>query len=50
MFEEDQQYCDECCSYGCAGHEICERCDRDICNECGGCDCPDSPCPGYNHY
>jgi hypothetical protein len=38
----DEQYCDDCGDYGCSG---------DICNECGGCDCPEAACPGYvAHY
>ncbi|MFJ7229701.1 hypothetical protein ACIQVF_09170 [Streptomyces tendae] len=50
MFDEDQ-YCDDCAAYGCPGHEMCDECSGDICTECGGCDCPDSPCPGYTaHY
>ncbi|GGK65705.1 hypothetical protein [Streptomyces flaveus] len=51
MFDEDEQYCDECADYGCPGHEMCDECSGDICNECGGCDCPESICPGYlAHY
>ncbi|MEU6481451.1 hypothetical protein ABZ858_32180 [Streptomyces sp. NPDC047017] len=51
MFDEDSEYCDECCNYGCSGHETCTKCDGEICPECDGCDCPDSPCLGYyNHY
>ncbi|MEU0390011.1 hypothetical protein [Streptomyces chartreusis] len=50
MFD-DEQYCDDCADYGCPGHQMCDECSGDICNECGGCDCPDSPCPGYiAHY
>ncbi|MGG2465618.1 hypothetical protein ACO0M4_38640 [Streptomyces sp. RGM 3693] len=45
------EYCDECADYGCPGHELCDRCDGDICNECQGCDCPENTCPGYiAHY
>ncbi|MFF8995753.1 hypothetical protein ACF09H_38645 [Streptomyces sp. NPDC014983] len=48
---EDEIYCDDCADYGCPGHEMCEECSGDICNECGGCDCPDNQCPGYvAHY
>ncbi|MFF4952547.1 hypothetical protein [Streptomyces chattanoogensis] len=44
-------YCDECADYGCTGHQLCELCAGDICNECWGCDCPESTCPGYTaHY
>ncbi|MFE5871689.1 hypothetical protein ACFQ6V_23995 [Streptomyces roseifaciens] len=43
MFDE---YCDECAAYGCSGHEMCDECSGDICNECGGCDCPATTCPG----
>ncbi|MFF6808867.1 hypothetical protein ACFZAG_03075 [Streptomyces sp. NPDC012403] len=48
MFD-DEPYCDECTSYGCPGHFLCDQCSGDICNECNGCDCPDSPCPGIHH-
>ncbi|MEU8958589.1 hypothetical protein AB0C93_30315 [Streptomyces sp. NPDC048518] len=44
---DDETYCDECADYGCGGHEMCDECTGDICNECGGCDCPVSACPGY---
>ncbi|MFI9269818.1 hypothetical protein ACIGXM_03735 [Kitasatospora sp. NPDC052896] len=44
-------YCDDCASEYCLGHEYCTECGEDMCNECGGCDCPDSQCPGYiAHY
>lgn len=37
-------YCDECASEHCAGHELCDACDGDVCNECGGCDCHENLC------
>ncbi|MFI5986365.1 hypothetical protein ACIBEA_36580 [Streptomyces sp. NPDC051555] len=40
-------YCDECGDYHDGDHSWCEDCDGDLCTECGGCDCPDTPCPGY---
>ncbi|WP_199924488.1 hypothetical protein [Streptomyces sp. WM6386] len=50
MFD-DEQYCDDCADYGCPGHRLCDECSDDVCNECGGCDCPDTYCPGsIAHY
>ncbi|MFE3645110.1 hypothetical protein ACFXOM_29735 [Streptomyces sp. NPDC059169] len=37
---DDETYCDDCADYGCPGHELCDQCSGDICNERGGCDCP----------
>ncbi|MFE9386099.1 hypothetical protein ACFYMO_23200 [Streptomyces sp. NPDC007025] len=48
---EADTYCDECASEYCTGHEMCDACSGDICADCGGCNCPDSECPGYvAHY
>ncbi|MFD5564979.1 hypothetical protein [Kitasatospora griseola] len=41
-------YCDECADENCPGHELCEDCSDDICAECGGCSCEDSPCDGLH--
>ncbi|ARZ67231.1 hypothetical protein SMD11_1570 [Streptomyces albireticuli] len=46
MFDEEI-YCDECATYDCRGHELCDFCAAEICNRCDGCDCPESTCPGY---
>ncbi|MFG2904014.1 hypothetical protein ACGF13_02935 [Kitasatospora sp. NPDC048286] len=40
-------YCDDCASPYCPGHEWCQECGENLCNDCAGCDCPDSYCPGY---
>ncbi|MGW7354212.1 hypothetical protein [Streptomyces sp. NPDC054784] len=45
MNEDD--YCDECVTFGCRGHELCDTCAGEICHECDGCDCPNTACPGY---
>ncbi|MEV6016360.1 hypothetical protein [Streptomyces sp. NPDC051997] len=43
---DNEPYCDQCADHGCSGHELCDHCSGDICNECNGCDCPDTFCPG----
>jgi hypothetical protein len=43
----EDDYCDECASSDCIGHEPCPECNDDICTACAGCACPDSYCPGY---
>ncbi|MDH6132862.1 hypothetical protein P3T37_002248 [Kitasatospora sp. MAA4] len=42
-------YCDECASEYCIGHELCEDCDSEICAECGGCACEDAYCDGRHN-
>ncbi|MFD7765671.1 hypothetical protein [Streptomyces sp. NPDC059787] len=46
---ETEPYCDDCADYGCPGHWSCDQCQDDICNDCNGCACPQTPCPGNHH-
>ncbi|MDI3423627.1 hypothetical protein [Streptomyces luteolus] len=47
---DDETYCDACADYGCRGHQGCDECGGEICNECLGCDCEQYECPGYTAH
>ncbi|WP_424213578.1 hypothetical protein ACN20G_16655 [Streptomyces sp. BI20] len=46
----DAAGCTECRRPDCNGHLLCPGCNDDLCDECGGCLCPDTYCPGYTTH